>query len=127
LTGDRAGTPGDLADTAPPDRKIAISSRSANDKYRPDSGARLTGRIPPLSRNHRVPTAGDTAASMPASSLDIPLAIATQNRCRSSRLATGGRPSECIAGRPPEQPPIPVAVPSAHLHLKVLRRPIEFA
>ena len=84
----------------PRTRKIAISSRSANDKYRPDSGARLTGRIPPLSRNHRVPTAGDTPASMPASSLGIPLAIATQNRCRSSRLATGGRPGERIAGRP---------------------------
>jgi transposase InsO family protein len=81
-------------------RKIAISSRSANDKYRPGSGARLTGQIPPLSRNHRVPTAADTPASMPASSLGIPLAIATQNRCRCSRLATGGRPGERIAGRP---------------------------
>jgi len=84
----------------PPARKTAISSRSANDKYRPDSGARLTGRIPPLSRNQRVPTTGDTPASMPASSLGIPLAIATQNRCRPSRPATGGRPGERIADRP---------------------------
>jgi hypothetical protein len=49
----------------PPARKIAISSRSANDKCRPDTGTRLTGRIPLLSRNHCVPTAGDTPASMP--------------------------------------------------------------
>jgi Metallo-beta-lactamase superfamily len=28
-------------------RKIAISSRSANDRYRPDSGASMTGGIPP--------------------------------------------------------------------------------
>src|SRR5216683_704741 len=95
--------------------KIAISSRSSNDKYRPDGGARLTGRIPPLSRNHRVPTAGDTPALMPASSLGIPRAIATQNRCRSSRLATGGRPGERIAGRP--------ARPAAHPRGRPIRPP----
>jgi len=64
---------------------------------------------------------------MPASSLGIPLAIATQNRCRSSLLATGGAPANASPGGPPEQPPIPVAVPFAHLHMKVLRRPVEFA
>jgi hypothetical protein len=85
---------------APPARRTAISSRSANDKYRPGSGIRLTGRIPPPSRNQRVPAAGDTPASMPASSPGIPFAIATQNRCRCSRRATGGRPGERIAGRP---------------------------
>jgi hypothetical protein len=85
---------------APCARSTAISSRSANDKYRPGRGVRLTGRIPPLSRNQRVPTAGDTPASMPASSPGIPFAIAAQNRCRCSRRATGGRPGERIAGRP---------------------------
>jgi hypothetical protein len=59
---------------------IAISSRSANDKYRPDGAARVTDGIPPPSRNHRTPTAPDTRASVAASSLDSPRAIAAQNR-----------------------------------------------
>ena len=36
-------------------------------------------------------------------------------------------PANASPAAPPEQPPIPVAVPFAHLHLKVLRRPVEFA
>jgi hypothetical protein len=36
-------------------------------------------------------------------------------------------PANASPADPPGQPPIPVAVPSAHLHLKVLRRPVEFA
>ena len=38
---------------------------------------------------------------MPASSLGIPLAIATQNRCWCSRLATGGRPGVKLILSPP--------------------------
>ena len=108
-------------------RKIAISSRSANDKYRPDSGAGLTGRIPPLSRNQRVPTTGDTPASMPASSLGIPRAIATHNRCRFLAWPPEAAPANASPAAPPEQLPIPSAAPFAHLHMKVLRRPIESA
>jgi hypothetical protein len=65
---------------APPAREIAISSRSANDKYRPNGAARVTDAIPPPSRNHRTPTGPDTPACAAASSLDNPRAIANQNR-----------------------------------------------
>ncbi len=40
--------------------QIAISSRSANDRYRPMPGASVTDGIPPPSRYHRTPTAADT-------------------------------------------------------------------
>src|SRR5262245_46839543 len=50
--------------------------------------------MPPASRNHRVPTAGETPASTAASSLGRPAAIATQNRrCSSCRRTRGGRAS----------------------------------
>ena len=79
-------------------RRIASSSRSANDRYRPDGafddGPSAAGGMPPASRNHRAPTAGDTPAHTPAFSLDWPAAIAVQNRRRSSHRATGGRPGD---------------------------------
>src|SRR5512135_754443 len=111
----------------PRTRKIAISSRSANDRYRPDSGARLTGRIPPLSRNQRVPTAGDTPASMPASSLAIPLAIAPRTAAGVLAWPPEAAPANASPAAPPAQPPTPAVAPFAHLHLKVLRRPVESA
>jgi hypothetical protein len=60
----------------------------------------VIGGMPPASRNHRVPTAGDTPASTAASSLGSPRAIAAQNRCRSSRRPAGGRPGDRIGSRP---------------------------
>jgi hypothetical protein len=77
-------------------RRIAISSRSANERQRPDSGANEIGGIPPPSRNHRLPTACEIPAAAAASSLDQPAAIASQNRCRSSRRAVDGRPGDHI-------------------------------
>jgi hypothetical protein len=49
--------------------------------------ARLAGRdgIPPAWRNHRRPTTADTHASTAASSLEMPRAIAAQNRTGCSR------------------------------------------
>ena len=44
--------------------------------------------------NHRAPTAGDTPAHTAASSLDCPAAMAAQNRRRSPRRATPGRPGD---------------------------------
>ena len=79
--------------------KMAISSRSANDRERPDSGARLIGGMPPLSRNHFVPTGPDTPAASAASSLDNPQAIASQNRRWCSRRPAVGRPGDRIGGR----------------------------
>ena len=85
-------------------RNRAICSRSENDRYLPESGGydrvRCDGGIPPLSRNHRTPTTGDTRASAAAASLEQPAAIAAQNRWRSSRRPTGGRPGERSLARP---------------------------
>jgi hypothetical protein len=55
-------------------RHSAISSRSANDRYRPegafDDRASVDGGMPPASRNQRDPTACDTPTPIAASSLD---------------------------------------------------------
>src|SRR5881296_1849527 len=82
--------------------QTAICSRSVNARYRPDDGGAEGPRcdaMPPASRNHRVPTAGDTPAPPAASSLERPAAIAAQNRRR-----------------------LVIATPPGEL----LRRPIEF-
>jgi len=109
-------------------RRIAISSRSANDRYRPDSGDSVIGGIPPACRNHLEPTACDTPAPTAASSLDAPRAIASQNRTRSSRRAADGRPGDHIWPRIARiacwRFPAPI---SPHLQIEMLRRPVESA
>src|SRR5215217_3027605 len=110
-------------------RHSAISSRSANTRYRPESGfadgASDLGDIPPASRNQRGPTAGDTPASIAAASLDRPAAIAAQNRRRFSRCATPGRPGDrgttARSARSERRLPALIANPS----VKVLRRSLE--
>src|SRR5215218_8071408 len=86
------------------------------------------GDIPPPSRNHRLPTACDTPAAAAASSLEHPPTISRQNRCRSSRRATDGRPGDHICARTARiaccRLPTPIA---HHLHHKVLRRPVDSA
>jgi putative transposase len=100
-----------------------------NARYRPDGGGadglRCDAAMPPASRNHRVPTAGDTPASAAASSLGRPAAIATQNRRCSSCRRTEGRPGECSLARPARAEHrlrVVIATPSG----EVLRRPLEF-
>src|SRR5215213_3529623 len=109
-------------------RQIAISSRSANDRERPDSGfadgARWDGGMPPALRNQRAPTAGDTPAPTAASSLEHPAATAAQNRWRSSRRATEGRPGEGKAPRP-DRSERRFRTVIATSSLKVLRRSLE--
>src|SRR5215212_2833589 len=123
LPRDRRGRPpqsaGHLPYPWPCARHSATSSRSANDRYRPESGfdegASAAGGMPPASRNHRVPTAGDTPARRAASSLAKPAAIAAQNRRRSSRPATPGRPGERKLSRPARSERrfrVPIATPS---------------
>src|SRR3954464_7677037 len=110
-------------------RHSAISSRSANTRYRSDGGfadgASDLGDIPPASRNQRAPTAGDTPASIAAASLDRPAAIAAQNRRRFSRCATPGRPGDpgntARSARSERRLPALIATPS----VKVVRRPLE--
>jgi hypothetical protein len=57
-------------------RRSAISSRSANERYRPDSGfaetPNIAGGMPPAFRNHLVPIAWGTPAPTAASSLAMP-------------------------------------------------------
>src|SRR3954451_607057 len=111
-------------------QRSAISSRSANERERPESGfadgLNIAGGRPPAFRNHRVPTAGGTSAAAAASSLARPAAIAGQNRRRSSRPATGGRPGDRNGARPARSDRrfrLSIATAS----VKVLRRPLESA
>src|SRR4029453_5294508 len=82
------------------------------------------GGMPPALRNQRAPTAGDTPAPTAASSLEHPAAIAAQNRWRSSRRATEGRPGEGKAPRP-DRSERRFRMAIATSSLKVLRRPLE--
>ncbi len=107
-------------------RRSAISSRSPNDKYRPDVGRRLSDGIPPPSRNHRTPTAADTPTAAAASSLETPRAISTQKRCRCSRRPAGGRPGDRIAGRPARSDARLLALIATPL-AQALRRSVESA
>jgi len=80
--------------------------------------------MPPAFRNHLVPTACGTPVPTAASSLDIPAAIDTQNRRRSSRPATGGRPGNRNGARPDRSErrfPVFIANPL----IMVLRQPLE--
>src|SRR5205823_3669467 len=104
-------------------------SRSASDRYRPESGfadrPNIAAGMPPAFRNHLVPIACGTPAATAASSLAIPDAIAAQNRRCSSRPATGGRPGDNNGGRPDRAERrfrLVIVTPS----IKVLRRPLEF-
>jgi hypothetical protein len=82
--------------------------------------------MPPACRNHRTPTAGDTLASTAASSLARPAAIAAQNRRRSSRRATEGRPGDDNTPRP-DRSERRLRVFIATSSVEVLRRPRESA
>jgi hypothetical protein len=77
----------------------AISSRSANDKYRPDGGLHEYGDIPPASRNHREPATGDAPTVTPASVGNDPLATSSQN-ARSTERWFPGCPGDRIGVRP---------------------------
>src|SRR5918995_1043565 len=109
-------------------RRSAISSRSTNDRYRPECGfaedLNIAGGMPPAFRNHLVPTGCDTPASAAASSLLIPAAIANQNRLRSSRPATGGRPGDGNGARP-DRSDRRFRMLIANSSFRVLRRPFE--
>ena len=110
--------------------RSAISSRSTNDRYRPQSGfaedLNFAGGMPPAFRNHLVPTGCDTPASSAASSLLSPAAIARQKLFCSSRPATGGRPGDGNAARP-DRADRRFRMLIATSDVRVLRRPLESA
>jgi putative transposase len=110
--------------------RSAISSRSPNDRYRPESGfaedLNITGGMPPAFRNNLVPTGWDTPASSAASSLLSPVAIARENLFSSSRPATGGRPGDGNEARP-DRVDRRLAMFIATSNFRVLRRPFESA
>ena len=105
--------------------RSAISSRSANERYRPESGIaedlKIAGGMPPAFRNSLGPTACDTPALSAASSLLIPTAIACQNLCCSARPATGGRPGDRSGARVDRPFRMLIATSAS----EVLRRPFE--
>src|SRR5882724_4162852 len=130
VDGARASRNAILRTPCPWARQSAICSRSVNARYRPDGSgaddAKCDGAMPPASRNHRTPTAGDTPALTAASSLERPAAIAAQNRRRPSRRPTDGRPGERNLPRPTRSERrlrVVIATPSG----EVLRRPLESA
>ena len=82
--------------------------------------------MPPAFRNHLVPTGCDTPASTAASALVNPVAIAAQNRLRSSRPATGGLPGDRNGARP-DRPDRRFRMFIATSSLRMLRRPLESA
>jgi Integrase core domain len=82
--------------------------------------------MPPASRNHRPPTAGDTPALIAASSLECPIAIAAQNRRCSSGRRTEGRPGERSFARPDRSERL-LRVVIATPFGGVLRRPVELS
>jgi putative transposase len=108
----------------PSARSSAISSRSANDRYRPDGPVSVIEGMPPRSRNHRDPTGPDTPHATAASSLVIPPAILTQN-ARSMSRRIGGRPGDRIAGRPVRVTIHPGCRPMNTSDYEVLRQPVE--
>src|SRR6476659_7026877 len=111
-------------------RRSAISSRSTNERYRPESGfaegLNIAGGMPPAFRNHLVPTGCDTPASTAASSLLSPAAIPNQNRLCSSRPAAGGRPGDGNGARP-DRSDRRFRMLIATSNSGVLRRPFESA
>jgi putative transposase len=80
--------------------------------------------MPPAFRNHLVPTGCDTPAATAASSLLIPVAIASQNRRRSSRPAIGGRPGDGSGARP-DRSDRRFRMLITTSSFRVLRRPFE--
>jgi hypothetical protein len=107
--------------------KSAISSRSANDRYRPESGfaeaLKIDGGMPPAFRNNLYPASCGNPALPAASSLLKPAAIPRQNLSCSARPATGGRPAEPSGARVDRFLRIGIATSKS----RALRRPIESA
>src|SRR5215213_2106987 len=107
---------------------MAMSSRSAKDRYRPDTVGAREGLTPPACRNHRTPTADDTPISSAASSELAPCAIAAQNWTRSCRQATVGRPGDGICPRYSCTARCRSRIVAINTSIdKVLRRPVESA
>ncbi|MET4183433.1 hypothetical protein ABIB94_005552, partial [Bradyrhizobium sp. JR7.2] len=110
--------------------RSAISSRSTNERYRPEStfaeDLNIAGGMPPAFRNNLLPTGCDNPASSAASSLLSPAAIASQNLFCSSRPATDGRPGDGNGARP-DRADRRLTTFIATSNLRVLRRPFESA
>jgi Integrase core domain len=103
-----------------------MSSRSPEDRYRPETDSCSRGFTPPAWRNQRNPTGEDTPASVAASSVIAPAAIAAQNLTLSSRQATVGRPGDGICPRYARTSNCCFPYATAHLQeIEVLRRSVE--
>ena len=97
-------------------------------QYRPETDSCSRGFTPPAWRNQRNPTGEDTPASVAASSVIAPAAIAAQNRTLSSRQATVGRPGDGICPRYARTSNCCFPYTTAHLQeIEVLRRSVESA
>ena len=81
--------------------------------------------MPPPSRNHRVPTAGDTPATTPASSLETRQRPPARSVADARAALPAGGPATAAQAFP-LLPPTLLAAPSTHRLIEVLRRPLEF-
>jgi transposase InsO family protein len=108
-------------------RRRAISSRSAKERYRPDSsfadGGNIAAGIPPAFRNNLVPTACDTPASTAASSL----ARSRRDRRPEPPMHLVLPPRDDLARTRAPDRPIRTPPTSRHrnLSLRLLRQPFE--
>ncbi len=105
-------------------RRMAISSRSTNDRYRPKRERRLKGGMPPNWQNQRVPKASDTPAAtvtahsigqgrcIPSTAVDVPGGRTWAGQVTTSAGALLGLSADAFG------------FPSQHLH-GVFRRPVE--
>jgi hypothetical protein len=82
--------------------------------------------IPPRSRNHRLPAAGDAPTARVASSLASPLAFSAQNE-RSTPRRDEGLPGDLIADLPVSSVIHPAGLPIHTSTIGVLRRPLDLA
>lgn len=83
--------------------------------------------MPPPSRNQRVPTAEDTPAAVPASSLDVPRAIAPRTAAAARVVPPAGDQATASEDVAPDQIVDPFSLPSQLLTTEMLRRPPESA
>ena len=109
---------------APYALNIAISSRSSNDKYRPEIGSSMNVGMPPRSRNHQLPAAWDAPTASAASSLLKPSAISRQNN-RSTSRRSDGFPGDFIGALPVNSLIHPAGLPINTSTIKVSRGPVE--
>jgi hypothetical protein len=109
---------------APVAFRIAISSRSASDRYRPDGAGHEYDDIPPDCRNHLDPTTGATPIRAPAPVWSKPVLTFAQNS-RSLAHGCDGAPGDRNGARPVTSLIQSDGLPTATSSIEALLPPVE--